>query len=41
MNGPIHGGWPYVIAAYAVVWGILGLYGVSLWRRGKRVTSDW
>lgn len=36
MNGPIHGGWEYVIAAYAAVWCVLGIYGVSLWRRLQR-----
>ncbi|MBC7792759.1 MAG: CcmD family protein [Clostridia bacterium] len=26
----IQGGWDYVIAAYAIVWGGLGLYAISL-----------
>jgi hypothetical protein len=30
----------YVIAAYAVVLGGLGLYAVTLWRRLRRATSD-
>ena len=33
MNGEIQGGWGFVWAAYAVVWGGLALYGLSLVRR--------
>ncbi len=29
----IQGGWEYVIGAYALTWGILGAYGIFLWRR--------
>ena len=32
----IQGGWEYVIAAYAVVWGGLGLYAVSLFVRARK-----
>lgn len=32
----IQGGWEYVIASYAVVWGGLGLYGISLFMRLKK-----
>jgi hypothetical protein len=35
--GTIQGGWEYVTAAYAVVWGILGLYA---WRRFVHARRD-
>jgi hypothetical protein len=34
----IVGGWEYIIAAYAVVWGGLAVYGASLWWRSRGVS---
>lgn len=30
-------GWEYIGAAYALPWVVLGLYGISLWRRLGRI----
>ncbi len=31
---------PYVIAAYAVTWTVLGGYALYLWRLGRRVKAE-
>ncbi len=36
MTGTIEGGWPYVIAAYALTWVVWAIYVVSLVLRGHR-----
>ena len=36
MTGSIQGGWPYVIAAYALSWAVWAAYAVSLAARGRR-----
>ncbi len=33
MSGYLEGGWGFVFAAYAIVWGTLTVYGVSLVRK--------
>ena len=35
MTGEIVGGWGYVWTVYLVTWSALGLYGVSLFLRGR------
>jgi len=35
-EGRIQGGWEYVWASYAIAWGGLALYAVSLWARWPR-----
>lgn len=39
MDGVIQGGWEYVIASYALVWGGIFLYGASVVLRAKRARS--
>ncbi len=36
MNGVVQGGWGYVIASYALTWGTLLGYALSLWLRARR-----
>jgi hypothetical protein len=31
----IQGGWEYIGAAYGITWGVLILYGLSLWLRHR------
>jgi hypothetical protein len=40
--GRIQGGWGYIWSSYAIAWGSLALYGLSLWLRrpGKAVTDS-
>ncbi len=38
--GTIEGGWDFVVAAYAVVWGGLLLYGSSLYWRRRRADLE-
>lgn len=40
MDGVIEGGWEYVIAAYAVVWGGMLAYGVTLWLRARSASAE-
>ncbi len=40
MDGTIVGGWGYVIASYAIAWSLLGLYGLSVWRRSRLPPTD-
>lgn len=35
MNGVIHGGWSYVVAAYALTGGVFLIYTISLFVRLK------
>ncbi|ATB34268.1 hypothetical protein [Melittangium boletus] len=32
-EGRIKGGWGYIWSSYAIAWGSLALYGLSLWMR--------
>lgn len=32
----IVGGWEYIWGAYGLVWTVLGLYGLALWRRSRK-----
>ncbi len=37
MNGMVVNSWPYVIAAYAATWTVLGLYALRLWQMNRRI----
>ena len=41
-QGRIQGGWGYIWSSYAIAWGSLGLYALSLWLRrpGKAVNES-
>jgi|GEM_PF-342073 len=39
--GRIQGGWGYIWSSYAIAWGSLALYGLSLWmRRPRKAVND-
>ncbi len=35
-SGRIQGGWEYIWASYAITWGAIILYSLSLWMRRER-----
>ncbi len=41
-SGRVQGGWEYIWASYAIAWGSLALYALSLWLRrpGKAVNES-
>jgi len=39
-SGRIQGGWGYVVISYAIAYGVIALYGVSLWLRTRATEAQ-
>ncbi|HLM42487.1 MAG TPA: hypothetical protein VEY88_25575 [Archangium sp.] len=38
-SGRLQGGWEYIWASYAIAWGSLSLYALSLWMRRPKTDA--
>ncbi len=38
-SGRVQGGWEYIWASYAIAWGSLSLYALSLWLRRPKAAN--